>query len=501
MDKETNKQSPEIIFLIGAGVSVPLNIPAMRGIFKAFMNKKKSKITENEKKTCKMFTEELGVSEDLEDFLLEANRIIESKDSSLTRLMEKSISPRRSGSRVRDYTATLNGHIKDVRAVRKKILKFMADTCFKFDRTGALNLLYRFVQVVASKGYPIFTTNYDFAFEDVANEKGITVQDNFVRKGQRHIWNRDIEFPTGKALTIIKLHGSVTWYVDKTGVIERINYDTNKNTAGYEIERLVIFPTRFKDICKQHFFALYSQFLSTLATARCLVIIGHSLRDDYLKSAIIERRRKREFHVVLIDPNLPTGLPREMKPAPRDQLKRIVHVPFCFETFSDDFTDIILNTLPLNIAQKCADIVHQNSKTDNIKLKGKIGSLGVGQRKQFKAVIDAYIPQDKRPAYVRVWLEAKYRMPTGEGATVEKTEISPNFIDNGKTKVATKLSGMLKKEEVDVAIEVPEYPKWLEHADKVTLYVGLLTMASRKTAHMNTNNVLAEDRREFSYFK
>ena len=500
MDKKTNKQSPEVIFLIGAGISVPLGIPAMQGIFKAFMDKKKSKITDKEKKICKMFTEELGVSEDLEDFLLEANRIIESKDSSLTRLMEKSISPRRSGSRVRDYTATLNDHIKDVRAVRKKILKFMADTCFKFDRISALNLLYRFVQVVASEGYPIFTTNYDFALEDVANEKGISVQDNFVRKGQRHIWNRDIDFPTGNALTIIKLHGSVTWYVDKAGVIERINYDTNKNTAGHEIERMVIFPTRFKDICEQHFFALYSHFLSALATARCLVIIGHSLRDDYLKSAIIERRRKGEFHVVLIDPNLPIGLPREMKPAPRDQLKRIVHVPFLFETFSNDFTDIITNPAPLEVAKKCADIVHQNSKTDKIKLKGKIGSLGVGQRKQFKAVIDAYIPQDKRPAYVRVWLGANYHLPTGEGATTEKTELSPDFIDNGEIEVATKLSGMVK-EEVDITVEVPKNLPWLEHAKKVTLYVGLLTTSSKKPAQLSTNNILAEDRRELLYTK
>ncbi len=125
----------------------------------------------------------------------------------------------------------------------------------------------------------------------------------------------------------------------------------------------------------------------------------------------------------------------------------------------------------------------------------------MGQRKQFKAEIDAYIPQDKRPAYVRVWLGANYHLPTGEGATVEKTVLSPNFIDYGKTKVATKLSGMLKKEEVNIAIEVPEYPEWLEHADKVTLYVGLLTMGHKRTKHMNEKNVLAEDQREFSYFK
>lgn len=497
MDKKTNKQSPEVIFLIGAGISVPLDIPAMHGIFKAFMNKGKSGITDNEKRICQIFIKELGVPDDLEEFLLATNTIIEFKDSSLIKLIEKSISPRKSSSRVLDYQEKLNKSIKNVRAVQRKILKFMARTCFRFNRSKALNILYGFVEAVASKGYPIYTTNYDFAFEYVAEEKGIIIQDNFVKKHQRYIWNHDIDFPTGNVLTIIKLHGSVTWYVDNTGVIEKIYSDTDINPVGHDIDRLVIFPTRFKDIYEQNFFALYSHFLTALSTASCLVVIGHSLRDDYLKAGIIERYRKGKFQVIFIDPDFPLGLPSEMNPTPRDQSRRTTHVPYRFEAFSDDLADIIMNTPPLDIAQKCANIAHHiKSKTDKIKIRGNIGSLRVGQKKHFKAAIDARIPRDKKPAYVRVWLGANYRLPTGE----EKKEISPNFIDEWKTQVATKLSGMVKTE-VDIAIEVPEYPEWLKHTNKVTLYVGLLTTSSRKPTQLSPNNILAEDRRELVYTK
>ena len=494
MDKETNNQSPEVIFLIGAGISVPLDIPAMHGIFKAFMNKGKSGITDNEKRICQIFIKELGVPDDLEEFLLATNTIIESKDSSLTKLMEKSISRRKSDSRVHDYKETLNDYIKDVITVREKIWEFIADICFEFNRQKAFNLLNRFVKSVASKGYPIFTTNYDFAFEYVAEEKDIEIHDNFIKKNQRDIWDERIEFPTGDALTIIKLHGSVTWYLDNTGIIEKIKYDTNKNTVGHPIERLVIFPTRFKDICDPHFFALYSHFLTRLSKARCLVIIGHSLRDDYLKAGIIERHRKGNFQVICIDPDVPIGMPNEMLPIGHDQSRTVTRVPYQFETFSDDITDIIMNTPPLEIAQKCANIVNQKSRTNKIKLEGKIGKLKVGQRKYFKAKINAYIPQDKRPAYVRVWLGANYSLSTGE----QKKEISPTFIDKGRPPVVTKLSGMVKTT-VNLAIEVPEYPEWLEHASKVTLHVGLLTTSTKKPTQLSTNSILAEDRRELTY--
>ena len=112
MDKETNKQSPEVIFLIGAGISVPLNIPAMHGIFEAFMDKNKSGINDKDKETCQEFIKELGVDDDLEEFLLAVNTIIEFKDSGLMKFIEKLILRLKTKSRaLSDYQPRLKTYI------------------------------------------------------------------------------------------------------------------------------------------------------------------------------------------------------------------------------------------------------------------------------------------------------------------------------------------------------------------------------------------------------
>ena len=92
----------EVIFLTGAGFSVPIGIPAMRGIYRAFLNKAKSGITPDEKKTCRFFTEELGIEEDLEEFLLAANAIAEFHSSCMAPLVERQVSPQMRGKRVPD---------------------------------------------------------------------------------------------------------------------------------------------------------------------------------------------------------------------------------------------------------------------------------------------------------------------------------------------------------------------------------------------------------------
>lgn len=186
MGKNQIIESPQVIFLVGAGASVPFGIPAMQGIFKSFMDRKKSGIGQEEKKTCQLFTRELGVKEDLEEFLLAANRIVEFNDTSLSMSIEKVISPRESERRTK-YKEKLNEYIKKVNNVRTQILEFMSKTCFQFDRSKACDILGGFVTEVAKRRYPLYTTNYDFAFEHIADAQSIQVHDNFVKRGQREI--------------------------------------------------------------------------------------------------------------------------------------------------------------------------------------------------------------------------------------------------------------------------------------------------------------------------
>jgi len=398
MSATSTRKNPEVIILTGAGISIPIGIPAMQGMFKAFMNRGDSGISADEKRACELFTKELGVAEDLEEFLVAANAITEFRSTSLSPLIERSISSRKNTKNITEYRQRLNAYEASTENLRKRILEFLSRKCFQFDRNEANRLFTGFVTSIAKKGYPVYTTNYDFSFEHVAIENGIQINDNFSPKGQRSLWNTSIDFPFGDALTIVKLHGSVTWYVDGEGAIEKIYSSTSINPVGKRIDRIVIAPTRFKDIYDQHFFALYSHFLTNLATSRVLIVTGHSLRDDYLRAAIIERVRKKDFSLVIIGPHFPSTLPEELRPARLGSAGDITHVPYKFEEFAEDLASIIRHARPREIPARCAEIVHhQRSRTNKISIKGNIGVLKAKSVKSLTAVIDAYIHPNEDP--------------------------------------------------------------------------------------------------------
>jgi SIR2-like domain len=494
MSTTPTRENPEVIILTGAGISISIGIPAMQGMFKAFMNRAESGISAEEKRECELFTKDLGVAEDLEEFLVAANAITEFGSSSLSPLIERSISSRKNTRNITEYRQRLNAYEASAENLRKRILEFMSRKCFQFDRNEANRLFTRFVMSVAKKGYPVYTTNYDFSFEHVAIENGIQINDNFSAKGRRSLWNTSIDFPVGGALTIVKLHGSVTWYVDGEGNIEKIYSSTTINPIGKPIDRIVIAPTRFKDIYDQHFFALYSHFLTDLATSRVLIVTGHSLRDDYLRAAIIERVRKKDFSLIVIGPHFPSTFPAELKPARLGSSGDITFVPYKFEEFADDLASIIRHSKPVEIAARCAEIVHhRRSRTNKISIKGNIGILKAKTAKSFTAVVDAYIHPTERPASLRVWLEATLRTPDGK----EQNSVSPAFLERSPISIADAGSGLVQAE-IPIKFTVPNHPEWA-HANKVRLCVAVVTRSVEKPIHAKEAQLLSSTDRVLSY--
>jgi len=167
----------------------------MQGMFQAFMNRAESGISTDEKRACELFTKDLGVAEDLEEFLVAANAITEFGSTSLSPLIERSISSRKNTRNIAEYRQRLHAHAASAKNLRRRILEFMSRKCFQFDRNEANTLFTRLVTSLAKKGYPVYTTNYDFAFEEVAIANGIQINDNFSKKGQRSVWNSSIDFP------------------------------------------------------------------------------------------------------------------------------------------------------------------------------------------------------------------------------------------------------------------------------------------------------------------
>ena len=60
---KVNINCDDVMFLFGVGISIPVGIPAMRGIYSAYMDKKKSGISSSDKKTCEFFINDIKILE------------------------------------------------------------------------------------------------------------------------------------------------------------------------------------------------------------------------------------------------------------------------------------------------------------------------------------------------------------------------------------------------------------------------------------------------------
>lgn len=295
-----------ILLLTGAGASVPAKIPGMAGFAEQF-----EKGLAKNSPDYAVFQRLVRIAgrRDLEDVLHLANQLCRLEEEPVTPLIEGCVAPK--GSKVKalkKYRQRLHDLSREVYGLRERLLSYISARCFGFDRTEALALYQPLVESLASKSIPIFTTNYDPLIEHVGARIGVAVHDNFRPQGRptRFFWDDELSsFAPGEGLPLVKLHGSVTWYANGEGRIERLRDEVTRNQDGEPVKQLLIFPTRFKDIYEKTYFPLYMLFTRSLAQASLLVVIGHSLRDEYIAAAIREELRQRQLRVVVIDPQLP----------------------------------------------------------------------------------------------------------------------------------------------------------------------------------------------------
>lgn len=289
--------------LIGAGLSKPVGIPAMRGLAQSF---RQSLRVSDDAYDAYRLLRSFGVGEDVEDILQTITLIRQYHDTPLEGYVDSAIAPTGSSAKLSQIHEREQDNLEVIDLLEDTLLDYIRQTCFTFDRSKALTTYSNLVMALSENNIPVFTTNYDFVLEHVAAEIGREVVDNFENDGSgRHFWDPTLAAFQKKGFRIVKIHGSLQWYVDETGRIERIPFLAQMNPEGQPLEDLVIFPTRFKDIYERNYFALYSVFLRSLEQVELLVIVGHSLRDEYIRAAVRERVRRGDVTVVVIDPGQP----------------------------------------------------------------------------------------------------------------------------------------------------------------------------------------------------
>ncbi len=391
--------SKDFVVLTGAGASVPVGIPAMGGMASEF--KKHVKGTGHES-TYELLLS-LGASQDIEDLLQIASEVFRFSAGPLKKLSEGAVAPRE-GKALSDFRRRIRENVNDINQFRSALIRWISQRCLDFERERADFLYGEMLAYLESQSISVFTTNYDAVFEEVALRRRIRVSDNFLPDEYgRLFWDDSLFSYQGEGLNLINIHGSIRWHASEDGRVEKIPQPAEVNREGQQLEQLLIFPTRFKDIYRRQFFPLYTMFTRALVNAELILVIGHSLRDEYLLAAIRERLRSGGFKLILVDPAF--SAEKELRNSVGDSQWNdgVLHIRRPFEEARPIVNQIVKERsveAAFSKAKEAVDLLRRGRK-DKIEIKKSDLWVDRGQSQETMISIDTV----KAGGVVRLWID------------------------------------------------------------------------------------------------
>jgi hypothetical protein len=136
-----------------------------------------------------------------------------------------------------------------------------------------------------SNQWAIYTTNYDLSIETICRDAGIVLNKG-VEFDQRH----DLRIVRPESLAagnfkIVKLHGSISWYLRDDGIIAE--YADGKPSSTWEAEKLreqiMLYPVEEKAMYEEPYIVLLNQFRQDLKSTPKWLFIGYSFNDPFLR--------------------------------------------------------------------------------------------------------------------------------------------------------------------------------------------------------------------------
>lgn len=204
----------------------------------------------------------------------------------------------------------------------------------------------------------IFTLNYDMAFETAADRIGAVLIDGF-SFSQRQIFNPstydlDIVYREksrihseesfySKVVHLYKVHGSVTWSKDSSGLISKEKTPLTENAV-------LIYPnsSKYEKSYEMPFFELVSRFQNSLRKENTtLLIVGYSFNDDHINRILRESiKSNANLEVFIIKPTIDFTNPllKEFKEWIDQGLNDLHLLGLKFEDFVRQIPEVIFDT-------------------------------------------------------------------------------------------------------------------------------------------------------------
>ena len=286
------------MFLLGAGFSAPFGVPTMRPFLSSFREVAEQKYSDLFG-TLAEHISKLPDDGDIEALLTSLNSAEKLSDG-LPPGME--------------VTSALAKWERESSVLKAHLISYIIERCERFDRVQASQVLTPLIlafsksQVVGD--VHLFTTNYDRVVEHACEVGDVNYSDGFGQSKLAAQWERAF----GEKIRLCKLHGSVTYYIDRQSGGEPVFWrldrgyplpspDFRLTREGRVLEPLMVLPTLEKEALGDPYGHLNHLFVDTMAHAKVVVAIGTSLRDRHLVSAISYSSGHIVLLVVDVDPS------------------------------------------------------------------------------------------------------------------------------------------------------------------------------------------------------
>jgi hypothetical protein len=293
-DEEADSRAhARVVYLLGAGASVPAGIPHTRDLVTLIANKCPTRL----KRPLKAVLEHLRDWANPRNVVLDIELIYET----LVRLSESEKDAILASATGLDKLASREA----ANALREFVERTIRGQMYA--REERLKYLEPLRSVVVQYGHlDIFSTNYDTCIELLCERLRLLWEDGFAVRWDPSTFDRP-----AVQVKLHKLHGSVLWFRDQAGGQFRSllsappDASAKQEWIGGKCEPFLLYPAR-----KSGYDAPYFDNLSAFRAALgkedkpvVLAVIGYSFRDAAIRQAVFDAARKnRLLTVVLVDP-------------------------------------------------------------------------------------------------------------------------------------------------------------------------------------------------------
>jgi hypothetical protein len=272
----------KIIVVTGAGASVPLGMPAMRGFF--------AKLDPKSKAEAQRFGAWCPDSKDDLEFLLGQldwwRQLGEAahRDNVFRGVIKQ---------------PDLQNMVASAQSLREAVLQTIVDLYGELSNEAQLKAcsIYReFYSILRQKAFnspsvlPVFTTNYDLTFEGISDQdRAFRICNGMERRGYYSEWQPETYKREQYDFGIFRLHGCSHWVRQKkNGKILYQPIPERDNLSRRE--PCILYPEPLKDslVSGEPFSIAYENLRLCLRGAKLIIIIGYSGRDETVRDAFRE---------------------------------------------------------------------------------------------------------------------------------------------------------------------------------------------------------------------